>query len=1075
MRIFASSLGDDGAVMDSLTYYAALQILGKPKSRLVTLLDAVATAGLTAWAAGALATGRDAGPPLSVLEVKNEVVRYGHEIVRRVSEWRSGLARFDRSQRLAAAHAVLVVASYFEALESAGLPVPVDRLALSGAEQAALAAGGDLPDGYVGLIELLLREPLPMPEPHRPYADVQRQLADCYTRLSGRLLDFVSGLALWDELDDRARQQMKAAVSDLPVKALDRYDDGYRNMAADNREFEVWAGLAEVRALGNALARMSVLLTAMTARPPGHRPRSLLRRSYQAALSEPIIRSGEAPEGVVLPSLGEAYVNPICRVAEIGPNDTPAANEWWDSRELVLDLEAFLAGYLISPRAVTTPLVVLGEPGSGKSKLTEVLAARLPEDDFMPVLVELRDVASESMVQEQIEQAIYRGPGEHVYWHDLVDAAGQALPVVLLDGFDELVQAAAVNRYDYLEQVRDFQLRQAQVGRPVAVVVTTRTVVADQARFPLGSLALQLQPFNEDQIRYWLKVWDRHNAAGLATRGLRSLPAEIALAHGELAKQPLLLLMLAIFDAADNGLQQAETPIGRAELYERLLTEFALREIGKSAHNRSLPAAGQRELAERELQRLAVVALAMFARGRQAATDAELNHDLPLLFPEANDPSGPDANLTPAQRAVGRFFFVHKSAARSRDERARSYEFLHATFGEFLVARLAVSALRDLAARREVMRHGMTATGRLDDGFLYAALSFSCLAVRAPIIGFLRELLNRLSAAERARCREILPELITASLVAHPSRSFQEYEPIRHTVPRRLAAYSANLVIMLVLTAGEVSAGEFSGGTDTGKNWAQYGHLWRSAFTNAEWGGLTDAIRAQVSRTDGSVDIKLRMEDGSSVSPTDSFVVTDRSTGLTHFDVHLSPHEGISYEVNVPPTTTAGQVFRDLAFLPDWHTSLLLMQVIPAIRALGGDARLETSNNTLILPGYLLADLDYKCGEPPDGRLRLYELCLHNAASAEMLEQLLLRLCRDVPHLPSEAVIDLLREAIAITRPPSPVYIMLLNKIWSQLDAEKDQRSIVALVADLRERHPNDPLAGLNTGLLSVAAIRQAL
>jgi hypothetical protein len=30
---------------------------------------------------------------------------------------------------------------------------------------------------------------------------------------------------------------------------------------------------------------------------------------------------------------------------------------------------------------------------------------------------------------------------------------------VLLDGFDELVQAAAVNRYDYLEQVRDFQHR----------------------------------------------------------------------------------------------------------------------------------------------------------------------------------------------------------------------------------------------------------------------------------------------------------------------------------------------------------------------------------------------------------------------------------------------------------------------------------------------------------------------------------------------------------------------------------------------------------------------------------------
>ena len=34
---------------------------------------------------------------------------------------------------------------------------------------------------------------------------------------------------------------------------------------------------------------------------------------------------------------------------------------------------------LLVPRAVQAPLVVLGEPGSGKSKLTEVLAARLGE------------------------------------------------------------------------------------------------------------------------------------------------------------------------------------------------------------------------------------------------------------------------------------------------------------------------------------------------------------------------------------------------------------------------------------------------------------------------------------------------------------------------------------------------------------------------------------------------------------------------------------------------------------------------------------------------------------------------
>jgi hypothetical protein len=1048
---------------DSLTYYAALQVLGKSKSRVVTLLDVVATTGLTAWAAGSLVAGRDASPPVSLLEMKNEVVRYAHEIVRRVSEWHSGLARFDRSQRLAAAHAVLVVASYFEALDEADLPVPVDQLALSRAEQAALAtAGKKLPRGYVDMIELFLREPVPMPEPHRPYTDVRKQLNTFYAGMSTRLLAFVSGLALWDQLDEQARLQIDASISSLPIRALERYDGGYRNMAADNHEFEVWAGLTEAHAIGNALARMSFLLDNMTASQPGQRPRALLRRSYQAALNEPIIKSGEAPQGVVLPSLAEGYVNPICRIAELGPNDNPAAAEWWESQELVPDVEAFLAGYLTSPRAAATPLVVLGEPGSGKSKFTEVLAARLPVGDFLPVLVELRDVAAESLVQEQIEQAIYRGPGERVDWHDLVEAADGALPVVLLDGFDELIQAAAVNRYDYLEQVRDFQARQAQIGHPVAVIVTTRTVVADQVRFPLGSVVLQLQPFNDDQVRYWLEAWDRHNASGLAARGLRSLPADVALAHRELARQPLLLLMLAIFDASGNGLQVAETPLGRAELYERLLTEFALREIGKSARNRSLPTARQQELARRELQRLAVVALAMFARGRQAATDAELNHDLPLLLPadEATDNSG--TTLTPAQRAAGRFFFVHKSEARWRDERTRSYEFLHATFGEFFVAQLAVNALRDLAAHRKIVRQGMTVSGRLDDGFLYAVLSFSCLAARAPIIGFLRELLHHLPDTERDQYREMIPELIVSSLAAHPNRSFQEYEPVRHPVPRRLAVYSANLVILLVLLAGMVSAKDFSGEAEASKTWAQYGYLWRSALTSDEWDGLIETIRARPTYTDGSVDIILSEEDGSSISPINGIVITERSSGLTPFDVHLSSLKNISYDVDIPYATRAGQMLRRIAFTPDWQMSMLIIQSIPALRALGGEIRLQASEGTLLLPGYLLAHLAYDYEMSREDRLELYRFCLQKISPSAVQEQLLIQLSRDVPYLPPRALLDLL--VSEVTPSVSKSYLMVLNELWWRLDVE-GQKIVIELIEQLRERYPGSSLAELDPQL----------
>jgi hypothetical protein len=104
----------------------------------------------------------------------------------------------------------------------------------------------------------------------------------------------------------------------------------------------------------------------------------------------------------------------------------------------------------------------------------------------------------------------------------------------------------------------------------------------------------------------------------------------------------------------------------------------------------------------------------MFTRGQQSITEADLNQDLPILFPEDGHDIGPDADLTPAQRATGRFFFIHKSEARQRDDRVRSYEFLHATFGEFLVARLAVTALRDLAlpGGHAAWDHGRGRVGR---------------------------------------------------------------------------------------------------------------------------------------------------------------------------------------------------------------------------------------------------------------------------------------------------------------------------------------------------------------------------
>lgn len=799
----------------------------------------------------------------------------------------------------------------------------------------------------------------------------------------------------------------------VPRRALEIYDAGYRALAGDNAEFLIWAGLTELHALSSGLAQVGSLLKEVAVWRPGDRPLSHLLRQYQAVLAEPIIGTAQASEGVILPPVAEAYLDPICKVGEVGPGDSPASAEWWQGQRTLPSVAGFLAGYLTSPRAARSPLVVLGEPGCGKSKLTEVLAARLAEGDFLPVRVELRDVGAESIIVEQIEQAIYRGLGERTGWHDLIESAHGAQPVVLLDGFDELVQATAINRYDYLEQVRDFQQRQAQIGHPVAVIVTTRTIMADHARFPTGSLALQIQPFTDEQVGRWVMIWNSFNEAGLTERGLRPLPAATALQHRDLAAQPLLLMMLAIYDAGSNALQRATGRLSQAALYESLFADFASREVLKSASNRALPADTLQGLIERELQRLAIVALAMFARGRQSVSESELNRDLPVLFPEQLEPAEDAGALGPAQRVTGRFFFIHRSEARAHDERTRHYEFLHATFAEFLVARLTVRALRELAAIRQMIRQGVTASGQADDGFLHSALSFTCLTASVPTVDFVRELLSRLTPHDSAAIREMVPELLANSLYPHTSRSFQNYEPVRISVPRRLAVYSANLVLTMVLLAGAVNAAELFGTWDAAIRWREYGHLWRGMLTIPEWRGLLDAIRVKVRRVGELTDITLTSGVGSPVSPTDSIVVTEMVPwhDTTSFDVLISD-AFTSYEASILAATHAGRAFREAAFAPSWHNNMLLLLAIPSIRAIGGDVRRERDDDTLFLPGYLLALLDFTLDAEPEERVALYRRCADLMHShPDLREQLLLRLRQDAWRIPPDVFVELLTTA----------------------------------------------------------------
>ncbi|GAA4946001.1 NACHT domain-containing protein [Actinoplanes utahensis] len=829
----------------SLSYADAARILGGQDSKVVTALEK--TAG---WLMAG--TAPFVGDVLGWFDYKADLVRLSHDLVRGLSERKSGLSRYDRTERLEAALTVIAVASFFEALDEADLPSRFTDLQPTKAEQLTLAgSGGTVPESGLGwMVEALRSIAEWQPSPQQSPEDYLAALRRRYTAMIDVLHRFLSGLAGWESLDETGRARFLTALRATPQRACERYDESFRQLVAEFPEVACWAGQREHRSTRAALADTraalagleEILLSISTGRAPGDRRRSL-DAANRAELSRRVAESGDVPDGIRMPTLGQAYVPPRFRAADVAAASMISEESWWSGRPAREDLQDFLVGHLTSPQAVRAPLLVLGQPGSGKSVLTRVLGARLPPADFMPVRVVLRDAPVTGDLQDQIEHAFRRSTGERADWPELSRAAGDALPVIMLDGFDELLQAVGVSQTDYLVKVARFQQREAEQGRPVAVIVTTRTAVADRARAPEQTVAVRLEPFDDERVATWLAIWNEVNTGNFTARGLDPLPAATVLAHPVLAEQPLLLLMLALYDADGNALQRSGADLRADELYERLLRSFAIREITK--HH---PGLSERELAaavETELRRLSVVAFAMFNRAALWVTEADLGLDLaalPFGSPPRRAPD-PDlrAPLEAAELTLGRFFFIHRARALRDDNRIQTYEFLHATFAEYFVARLTWQVIRDVAAREAASILSFDAAPA-DDELLRALLSFQPLCLRAPVVDFLQALASSAPAGVRDDVRQVALRLFRTVNHTPPGTRYAGYLPMTASEPGRYATYAANL-LLLALCTGPVRARElYPEQDDPVDPWHAQALLWRSQLSVDGWTSLVATI-----------------------------------------------------------------------------------------------------------------------------------------------------------------------------------------------------------------------------------------
>ncbi len=275
----------------------------------------------------------------------------------------------------------------------------------------------------------------------------------------------------------------------------------------------------------------------------------------------------------------------------------------------------------------------------------------------------------------------------------------------------------------------------------------------------------------------WIDKWNETNSSYFQQN--HTEPFKLPQDHNnikKLAKQPLLLMMLAVYDAKGNPLSKAGSDLDQSLLYDRLSRRFIERELQKNEENAQSWYESELDAAtDHEMERLGVTAMGMFNRRTVSIQAEELDADLKFFDLEKSSLEtagyerrtviGHGHQLLPSEKLFGSFFFQKLESVRKTEEAAkdrdrnvlarpddRAYEFLHNTFGEFLTADFMLRKIlektgdiRDQVNKRTARNKGFSRsmTSKIDlaafDRTWYVCFMYAPLFSRPVVLSLLRE------------------------------------------------------------------------------------------------------------------------------------------------------------------------------------------------------------------------------------------------------------------------------------------------------------------------------------------------
>jgi hypothetical protein len=302
--------------MATFSYADAVKLLGAKENKILGALDNLLS--------GVLLGGSVLGTLelLGWFDAKADFIRLSKELVGKASEKRRGLSRSDRTERLHAAHSVIVLVAFFEAFDDLEVPFTTKTLELTKARQLVVLDHR---------IQSILDADVPLLPPEQPYEGFLKVLDVWYNNFAQSLRNLVVGLRVWDDLDDTELTRYLGLIQDkLSGRAVRRYEELLRQLAIDCPEVGFWimrqdaqATRSEIRTVGTALSRLEQSLTPILLGEAATAQRTELARKYQSILSHPILEADDTPGGLTIPSLRDCYIDPFFQVADVA-SDTEA-------------------------------------------------------------------------------------------------------------------------------------------------------------------------------------------------------------------------------------------------------------------------------------------------------------------------------------------------------------------------------------------------------------------------------------------------------------------------------------------------------------------------------------------------------------------------------------------------------------------------------------------------------------------------------------------------------------------------------------------------------------------------------